>query len=95
MRFAVSVVTGATPSTICSSVSVSSGACVSNSTRADAAIMLPVAASLLACTVYDTKPAPPPCASFGFSSPRVVSCRSSPVSGSIAWISHVAAGCSW
>ncbi|MBK8019182.1 MAG: hypothetical protein IPK20_22540 [Betaproteobacteria bacterium] len=51
MRLAASVVTGASPSTSCSSTVVSSGAMVSNSTRACAVMVAPVCAESAASTV--------------------------------------------
>ena len=107
MRCTVTVVTGAAASTFCSSTRVSSGAWVSNSTRA-LALTTPsgrteagaLAGSVTlsgerAFTVYETKPAPLPVASLGASRPRVLSCSTSPVSGSIACSSQDTPAGSW
>ena len=89
------MLTGALPSTTWVSVSVSSGGWVSNSTRARAVMRVPVAMSSLARAVQLTKPAPVSRASLGRSRPRVLSRSTSPVSGSIAWITQAAEAGFW
>ena len=87
---AVSVVVGAIASIVLVSLSVSCGGALLKSTRACASIFAPVAAVVFGVTVNDTKPAPAPSSVFGGSKPLLGSSITSPVSGSIAWKSHVA-----